>query len=161
MGFFERLFRSRSRREEQWRAEQAARLARLRAPAWDRVEGALGRPVPAILRELYADQSLVTTGDLLLYDPDRAGRGEIPWNVNEFIPADEDALSPDLVSIPSGAFAFATNEFGDPFYVQLGELADGDGRVFVHYHDGDDVELVAPSLRTLLSWQRAPRNRPD
>ena len=74
--------------------------------------------------------------------------------VNEFIPADEEALFPELVSIPAGAFAFARNAFGDPFYVQLGERPDGDGRVYVHYHDGDDTELVAPTLRDFLDWRR-------
>jgi hypothetical protein len=153
MGLLERWFGSKSRREEQRRTEQAAYRERLLSPRWEEVEAALGRPVPRILRELYADHALVTSGDFLVLDPSRdASEGVL--NVNQFVPADEEALTPLLVSIPSGAFSFATNEYGDPLYVQLGELPDGDGRVFVHYHDGDDTELVAPSLRTLLSWPR-------
>ena len=160
MPFWERLFGRESRREEQRRAEQAAYDTRLRTPRWAVVEAALGRPVPAVLRELYADQTLVTSGDLLVLDPARAGGRKAAWNINQFTPADEEALSPELESIPPGAFAFATNEFGDPFYIRLGELPDGDGRVFVHHHDGDDTELVAPSLRTILSWPReAPLRR--
>jgi len=161
MAFWERLFGGGSRGEEQRRAEQAAYNARLRAPRWDLVEAALRRPVPAVLRALYADQALVTSGDLLVLDPARAGGREMAWNVNQFTPADEEALAPELESIPPGAFAFATNEFGDPFYVQLGELPDGDGRVFVHYHDGGDTELVAPSLHTFLAWPRTPRLHRD
>jgi hypothetical protein len=148
-GFFGR----KSRREEQRRAERAAYRERLLSPRWEEVEAALGRPVPAILRELYANEGLVTSGDFLVLDPARDSE-DAPFGVSQFLPADAEALAPTLVSIPPGTFSFATNEYGDPFYVQLGELADGDGRVFVHYHDGDDTELVAPSLRTLLGWPR-------
>jgi hypothetical protein len=156
MGLFQRWFGSKSRRDEQRRAEWAVYRQRLLSPRWDVVEAALGRPVPAVLRELYADQALVTSNDLYVFDPARR-ETDVCLNVNQFIPADESALAPDLVSIPPGAFAFATNEFGDPVYVQLGELPDGDGRVAVHHHDGDDTEVVAPSLRALLGWPRAPR----
>jgi len=156
MGLFQRWFGSKSEREEQRRAERAVYRQRLLSPRWDVVEVALGRPVPAVLRELYADQALVTSDDLLVFDPARS-EAEVCLNVNQFIPADESALAPDLVGIPPGAFAFATNEFGDPIYVKLGELPDGDGRIVVHHHDGDDTEEVAPSLRALLSWPRAPR----
>ena len=99
----------------------------------------------------------MTSGDFLVLDPARNRAERLPLNVNQFVPADEEALAPGLVSIPPGAFTFATNEYGDPLYVQLGELPDGDGRVFVHYHDGDDTEVVAPSLRTLLGWSRKAR----
>lgn len=153
MRLLERWFGSKSRRDEQRHAEQAAYRERLLSPRWAEVEATLGHPVPAILRELYADHALVTSGDFLVVDPTReASEGVL--NVNQFVPADAEALTPLLVSIPPGAFSFATNEYGDPLYVQLGELPDGDGRVFVHYHDGDDTELVAPSLRALLSWPR-------
>ena len=129
----------------------------MRPPQWDVVEAALGHPVPSVLRDLYADQELVMSDDLLIFDPSRGDDRNTAWNVNQFNPPDAAALTPQLESIPRGSFSFATNEFGDPFYVQLGELPDGDGRVFVHYHDGGDVELVAPSLRSFLSWRREPR----
>ena len=161
MALWERLFGRESRRAEQQRAEREDYDARLRAPRSEVVETALGRSVPAVLRELYADEALVTSGDLLVFDPGRTGDGEAAWNINQFTPADEEAIHPELESIPDGAFSFASNEFGDPFYVRLGELPDGDGRVFVHYHDGGDTEEVAPSLRVFLSWPRESRPHRD
>lgn len=156
LGFLDGLFGRKSRREEQRRAARAAYRARLLSPRWEHVEATLGRPVPTILRELYANEALLTSGDFIVLDPARDSE-DVPFWVSRFVPADEEALTPALTSIPAGTFSFAMNEFGDPFYVQLGELADGDGRVFVHYHDGDDTELVAPSLRTLLGWPRERR----
>ena len=117
--------------------------------------------MPAVLRELYADQALVTSRDLVVFDPGRTGDGEAAWNINQFTPADEQAIRPELESIPAGAFSFVTNEFGDPLYLQLGEVPDGDGPVLVHYHDGGDTEEVAPSLRTFLSWPRESRLHRD
>jgi hypothetical protein len=143
------------------RVERAAYRQRLLSPRWEEVESALGRRIPAILRELYADRALITSGDCLVLDPDRDRAEEAPLNVNEFVPADQEAITSTLVSVPPGAFPFATNEYRDPLYVQLGELPDGDGRVSVHYHDGDDTDVVAPSLRTLLSWSREPRSARD
>lgn len=156
MGILDGIFGRKARREEQRRAERAAYRQRLLSPRWEEVQAALGRPVPTILRELYTNEALLTTGNFIVLDPNRDS-DDVPFWVSQFVPADEEALTPVLVSIPPGTFSFATNEFGDPFYVQLGELPDGDGRVYVHYHDGDDTELVAPSLRTLLGWPREPR----
>jgi hypothetical protein len=157
MALFDWLLGGKASRDEERRTERAAFRIRMQNPQWDVLEAALGHPVPSILRELYSDQALLTSDDLLIFDPARADDRSTAWNVNQFYPADAEALTPQLESIPSGAFSFASNEFGDPFYAQLGELPDGDGRVYVHYHDGGDTELVAPSLRTFLSWRREPR----
>lgn len=157
MALFDWLFGGGSEQHEERRAERVAFEARLRNPQWTAVEAALGHAVPNLLREIYADQALITSADLLVLDPAKGDGWDGAWNVNQFTPADAEALAPELESIPPGAFSFASNEFGDPFYVQLGELADGDGRVFVHYHDGDYTELVAPSLRTFLGWRRQAR----
>jgi hypothetical protein len=157
MTLFDWLVGGNASREEKRRTEQAEFEARLRKPQWDVVEAALGHPVSSVLRELYSDQALITSWDILIYDPALGGDRNTAWNVNQFNPADAEALTPEFESIPAGAFSFATNEFGDPFYVQLAELPDGDGRVYVHYHDGGDTELVAPSLRIFLSWHREPR----
>ena len=157
MALFDWLRRDNASRDEERRTKQAAARARMRNPQWDVVEAALGHPVPSVLRELYSDQELVMSDDLLIFDPSRGDDPDSAWNLNQFNPAGAEALTPQLESIPRGSFSFATNQFGDPFYVQLGELPDGDGQVFVHYHDGGDVELVAPSLRSFLSWQREPR----
>ena len=157
MSLFGKFFRGSAREAEERKGERTAYEARLLAPQWELIEVRLGRAVPAVLRTLYADRALITSGDLLIFDPARGLDPNLAWNVNEFIPADEDAISAEFVSVPTGAFAFASNEFGDPFYVQLGERPDGDGRVYVHYHDGDDTELVAPTLRDFLSWDRRPR----
>jgi len=153
---FDRLFGGKERKKAARAAEWASYVARLHAPRWNEVEAGLGRPVPDVLRALYADRDLVARTDLLVSDPDRGGDGGDTWWIGRFVVADKGALVGELESIPPGTFSFATNESGDPYYVCLGELPDGDGPVKVHYHDGDDTELVAPSLRSFLGWQRRP-----
>ena len=156
MGVFDRLFGGGARNAAARRDAWDQHVARVRSPKWERIEAALGRPVPAVLRELYADPELTASSDLLVFDPGRSAERGDAWWVGKFTPADEEALEPELESIPPGAFSFATNEYGDPYYIRLGGLPDGDGPVFVHHHDGGDTELVAPSLGAFLAWPRKP-----
>jgi hypothetical protein len=155
-GLFRRLFGSRPSREEQ-EAAAASYRARLASPQWEEVAAGLGRPIPTVLKELYADPSGLE-GDVYVFDPAKPKDVGEAWYVNQFVPADYDALQPALESIPPGAFNFAFNEFGDPYYVELGAGDDGDGPVSVHYHDGGDIVRVAPSLREFLRWPRQPRS---
>lgn len=156
MGVFNRLFGGEARKAVARRDAWAEHVARVRSPQWERVEAVLGRPIPAMLRALYADPELTASSHLLIFDPARGAERANAWWVGQFSPADEEALGPKLESVPPGAFAFASNEYGDPYYIRLGELPDGDGPVFVHYHDGGNTEFVAPSLRTFLAWPREP-----
>jgi SMI1 / KNR4 family (SUKH-1) len=155
---FDRLFGGKARKDAARAAEWASHVAEVQRPRWDTVEALLGHPVPDVLRALYADRDLLASSQLLVLDPALGSEHDEAWWISQFTPADERALVPELESIPPGAFTFACNEFGDPYYVRLGELPDGDGPVMVHHHDGGDTELVAPSLRAFLSWCRQPES---
>jgi hypothetical protein len=156
MGLLSILFGIGKAREARRKAEQGVTLTRLLAPHWEMVEGHLKRPVPEVVRSLYANKDLITSFDLLVLPPGTEDRYE-GWNINEFVPADLQTIVMTMETIPYGTLCFATNEYGDPYYVQIGAEADGDGPVYVHYHDGGDTELVAPSLKKFLSWKREPR----
>jgi hypothetical protein len=79
-------------------------------------------------------------------------------HISSFQPADGRG---DHFEIPPRAFCFAINNCGDPYYVHLGVNGE-DGPVFVHHHDGGDLEWVAESLAQFLSWPRqAERPHPD
>jgi len=156
MGFFGRLFGWDAGAAERAAAERAEYRRRLENPQWDAIEAGLKRPVPAVLRELYANRELIIAGDFYLMPPN-ASDDELGWYINEFVPADHAALEPELESIPPGTFSFAFNEFGDPYFVELSDDPDGDGPVRLRYHDGGDIETVSGSLREFLSWSRRAR----
>jgi hypothetical protein len=149
MNFLDWLLPTR-RAEAAVRQYRAERLAELRNPRWDEVEQALGRPVPAVLRELYADAQLMEQFDFTFRAPDWPE--EEVMLLNAWEPASKASCHPELATIPPGAFSFASNDFGDPFYVTPGSLPDGDGPVFIRQHDGNETEQVAPSLREFISW---------
>jgi hypothetical protein len=157
MGLLSILFGIGKARDARRKAEQGVSLTRLLTPQWPIVEAYLKRPVPEVLRSLYANKDLITSFDLLVTPPDAGDDRQAGWNVNEFVPADLESLVRTMETVPFGTFTFATNEYGDPYYVQVGAEQDGDGPVYVHYHDGGDTALVAPSLKTFLSWKREPR----
>lgn len=117
MGLLQRLFGGHTGKADARRAAWATYIERVLDPQWDIVGAALGRPVPAILHELYADRELIARSHILVFDPAREERGQDPWWVSQFVPADAEALAPELESIPLGALAFATHECADPYYV--------------------------------------------
>ena len=134
-------------------AAQETRRDRLLNPDWDAYERMTGHRVPPVVRQLYADVELITAEDLVVTVP---GRPESPlaWEIAGFEPVHRGGVDESWVAVPATAFHFASNWYGDPYYVMLGERPDGDGRVYVRFHDGDDLELVAPSLAEFLSWPR-------
>ena len=101
MSLFDKFSRSSARRAQGRGTERAAYDARLLAPQWEPVEARLGHPVPGVLRALYADRALITSGDMPIFDPAKGSDPYAAWNVHEFIPADEEALFPEVVSIPA------------------------------------------------------------
>ena len=150
----ERLARPREPTENEQRARHEAWVAKLTAPDWPAVETRLGRPVPRVLRELYADQNLIASGDFTIRDPNRPGEdGE--WNVASFHPASGDSVGPTGFGVPEGALLLATTGVGDEYYVLIDRDEDDTGPVYLYYHDGDDLAHVADSLRRLLSWPRS------
>jgi hypothetical protein len=142
-------------------AVEATRRLGLLNPDWNAYERATGRRPPEVLRRLYANVDLVTAEDLVVTVPDR-GDSPLAWEIAGFEPVRKDARAPAWPDMPSSAFHFASNWYGDPYYVVIGERPDGDGSVYVRVHDAEDAEVVAPSLAEFLSWPRhraAPTGR--
>jgi hypothetical protein len=133
-----------------WRAKQQLEL---RTPKWDEVEQSLGRPIPAVLRELYADYDLLEKSGFTFRAPHWAADEALLLNAWE--PATRLACHPTMEALPPGAFAFASNDLGDPYFVVTGSLPDGDGPVFVLHQGGGATDRLANSLCEFLSWLRA------
>jgi len=125
---------------------------RLLNPKWELIAERLGRPVPGILRELYAHPEQVLRSHFRIYPPN--GGAEL-W-LDLFFPMDEEALEPYGLRLPSGAVAFADDEHGDPYFYLPDATPVGDGPVYLMQQQGDAgaVVPVAPSLSTFLGWER-------
>ena len=72
---------------------------RLFNPKWALIEAALGRPVPGVLRELYAAPDVLMRSHFYCTSPDGTRR---VW-VDLFLPMDEEALRPYGQTLPAGA----------------------------------------------------------
>ncbi len=154
----DRVRRPRLRSAEETTAAEVERRRRLLEPDWEGFARTYGTRPPSVLRRLYGDEALVTAWDVVVVAPSRGESKGREWEIGGFEPVAEEG--PDLSSAdaPPGSLAFARNGFGDPYYVVLRRLPDGDGPVFVAYHDGGDTEPVAPSLAEFLSWPRRARS---
>jgi hypothetical protein len=141
---------------EQLAAERQDLIERLRRPEWPAIERAIGRPVPKVLRDLYEDPEWLSGQEFRVISPFLAAESEEHARVT-LSPATADSLA-TLGSISVDVFQFATDEFGNPYGVQLFEASDGDGAVFLHMLDGDCVERIADSLAEFRRW---PRQRSD
>jgi hypothetical protein len=127
--------------------------ARLFNPKWAIIEAALGRPVPGVLRELYAAPESLLHSHFYCNSPDGTRRA---W-VDLFLPLDDEALRPYGHTLPPGGVAFADDEHGDPYFFIPDASAYGDGPVYVMgpSHGSNGVEQVADSLADMLSWPRS------
>lgn len=125
---------------------------RLLHPQWHAIAAALGRPVPEVLREMYAAPEGLLRGHFYLSRPDGGVRA---W-VDLFLPLDEEALHPYGVPLPPGAVAFADDEHGHPYYFLPDASPYGDGPVFRRCPaaDGEEAVRVAESLADFLRWPR-------
>ena len=141
-----------------WEPEAAAGQAdhrrRLEAPDWSAVETWAAGRASAPLRRLYGDRELLTRTDFWVRDPSRPAGAEARWHIDRFQPADAETLSDEWSQLlPKGAFPFATDYLGDLHFVVL-NADGGDGPVMHWYHDGGDLEEIAPSLAGFLEWPR-------
>lgn len=147
-----RAWRARKSPEER-AAEQQEGLRRLRNPEWLEIERTMGRPVPAVLKELYNDPAWVSGEEYRLISPfDEVETIEEHARI-ALAPVSSESLA-RLDSIDVEVLQFATDEFGNPYGVQLFELPDGDGAVYLHMLDGDHVFRIADSLADLRRWPR-------
>ena len=138
---------------EELESERQEFIRRLHHPEWPAIERALGRGVPRVLRDLYNDSEWLTGNEFRVISPfeDRETVEDHPRA--RLSPATPESLA-RLESISVDVFQFATDEFGNPYGVQLFEEPDRDGAVFLHMLDGDTVFRIADSLADLLSWPK-------
>ncbi|HEU4525875.1 MAG TPA: SMI1/KNR4 family protein [Gemmatimonadales bacterium] len=124
---------------------------RLFHPQWSIIEAALGRPVPGVLRDLYAAPERLLRSHFYCTSPDGTRRA---W-VDLFLPLDDEALRPYGRTLPPGAIAFADDEHGDPYYFVPDGSPYGDGPVYVLPSHGESGGVrVADSLADMLGWAR-------
>jgi hypothetical protein len=126
---------------------------RLFNPKWAIIETALGRPVPGVLRDLYAAPEALLRSHFYCTSPDGTRRA---W-VDLFLPMDDEALQPYGRTLPPGGVAFADDEHGDPYFFIPDATPYGDGPVYVMgpSHGATGVDRVADSLAEMLTWPRA------
>jgi hypothetical protein len=125
--------------EEQ--SAEASRLerARLLRPQWPDLQDHFHTPIPKIVQDIYADQTLITMDDLQV----RGAEGK-EWKIAKFLPADLETLSdtwPELRAAP--VLPIASDSQGDVFYIAL------DGKSYevrLFHHAGDEHELIASSV---------------
>lgn len=135
-------------------AEDAAHRRRLEAPNWSEVEARTAGRASEPLRRLYGDRDLLMRTDFWVRDPSRPEEAEARWHIDRFLPADAETLGDEWSQfLPAGAFPFASDYLGDLHFVVL-NAGGGDGPVMHWYHDGGDIEEVAPSLAGFLEWPR-------
>lgn len=124
-------------------AERAEREERLLQPDWLFFESHLGRPVPAALKELYADRELVLSENL-----DCTAECSIAFF---------EGISRDGVWVDShlgcDPLVFAMSVVGDPVYLKPG-ATEADA-VYVTYHDGGDTQMLAPSVDDFVARLKA------
>jgi hypothetical protein len=101
-----------------------------------------GFPAPDQLRALYSDADFVTrTNFCIASEPDSAG-----YYIKRFLPMSVSTMEVSSMSLGLGRFAFAEDDFGNFFYLDLSEAVTGIQQVLFMDHDGGEVQIVADSL---------------
>jgi hypothetical protein len=131
--------------EEELEAESAAWRERLVRPDWVFYKNHLQRPVPAALRELYADPELILFEAL----PD-------DLDLNSFNPIDGLSLVDAPQELGFELIALATSGCGDPIYLKPG--ASEPDTVYMTYHDGGGTKVFAQSVDVILAKLRQARS---
>jgi hypothetical protein len=130
--------------QEELEAAIATWREQLLRPDWAFYEKHLQRPVPAALRELFADRELLL-GEACPDDLD----------INCFNPIVEQSLIGPVEGLNHDLVAFATSSCGDAIYLRPG--ATEANKVYITYHDGGDTEVFAESVDVILAKFRAAR----
>ena len=91
---------------------------RLFHPKWDIIETALGRPVPGVLRDLYAAPEALLRSHFYCTSPDGARRA---W-VDLFLPLDDEALRPYGRTLPPGRGRLRGRRARRPLLLRSGRL---------------------------------------
>ena len=115
-------------------------VERLLRPDWVFYERHLQRSAPAALRELYADQSLVTIIGL---------KYNKKYDISTFNPIDEDWLLDTRDTIGCDIVAFADSDCGDPIYLRPGST-ESDTVYISHHDEPGHVAVFADSVAAMV-----------
>lgn len=124
-------------------AERAEREERLLQPDWSFWESHHARPVPAALKELYADRELLLSENLDYTDE---------CSIAFFEAISRDGVWVDC-HLDCDPLVFAMSVVGDPIYLKPGS-SEADA-VYVTYHDGGDTQMLAPSVDDFVARLKA------
>ena len=124
-------------------ADRRAYEERILRPDWAFYERHLQRAAPPALRELYADQALVTAQGLDYSDSDR---------ISTFAALDEQELIDTRSWLGFDVVAIATSDFGDSIYLRPGSSETD--TVYITHHDGGDTEVFAESVAAMVERLR-------
>src|SRR5690606_38729255 len=125
------------RKKARWAEASRRHDQGLDHPDFEAVENYFGHPLPATLKELYADKQLIRSEDILIGVPDPHDGGNECY-VAFFEPAKlENAEATGAVC--DGMFAFASNGAGDLYMIDPKEA---DPAVIYYLHESGERRAV-------------------
>jgi hypothetical protein len=126
--------------------ERRAIIERLLRPDWEFYERHLQRSAPAALRELYADESLITIVGL---------KYSKKYDISTFNPIDGDWLLDTSDTIGCDIVAFANSDCGDPIYLRPGST-ESDTVYISHHDEPGHIAVFADSVAAMVEMLREP-----
>lgn len=146
---------------EQMEAFHQQHYRRLLSPQWSDLEARFGVPIPDVLRKLYDDHDRLLESRFYVVPPNPYDETE-DWFIQEFEPADLETLRTGFPLIgcdeePNVAkrrFAFASDDFGNSYFIELGPYSPVELPVFYYDHDGGSIDQIADSLAEFMNWER-------
>lgn len=123
---------------------------RLLQPQWNELERRFGFAMPQSLHALYSDHSTLLRRSFYIVPPESTTESDHHF-VERFEPADVQTLE-TWFPVGENRFPFASDDFGNYYYVQL-DPASEDTPIFFVDHDSGDILPVADSLDELLRWR--------
>ena len=115
---------------------------RLLNPRWEELEEYLGQSIPERIKQFYTNTEIISRRDI-----SASNAKGTTYHIAQFLPADIETLDgiwPDVKE--STNFPFATDAFGDCYYIPLNGEKSAQCPVMCYHHDGSDVESVSASL---------------
>lgn len=133
---------------EKLAAEWKEYQGRVKTPDWDFYADHLQRDVPAAIRDLYSNTTIIMSDNA-------EACGE--QTISRFGAIDKASLLDTREWIGADVVAIAHNLFGDPIYLRPG--SDESNAVFVTYHDGGDTEQIAADVSEFVESIRLIADR--
>jgi hypothetical protein len=134
---------------------------RLLAPRWAELEGHFHTIIPQAVRDFYKDHDRLLDTDFYAVPPDKTEEADF-WYIDRFEPADLESLENAFPLIGQDEdpnadqkrFAFASDGFGNSYFIELAPTSSANFPVFFFEHDGGYLDRVADSLAEYVSWER-------